>query len=158
MLTLLVRLGLRAGEVAGLQLEDIDWYAGDLVLRGKGRREEKLPIHHDVGKAVADYLRRGRPPTTSRAVFLRLHVPRTGLTSAGVSNLVYRACDRAGVPRVSSHPLRHTAATEMLRSGSSLSEVGQVLRHRSASVTAIYAKVGHVSLGALARPWPGGAA
>jgi integrase/recombinase XerD len=157
-LTLLVRLGLRAGEVARLQLGDIDWRAGELLVCGKGQREEMLPLPDDVGKAVVDYLRHGRPRTTSRAVFLRLHVPLQGLTPIGVSSLVYRACDRAGVTRVSAHPLRHTAATEMLRAGASLAEVGQALRQRSPSSTAIYAKVDHVSLRALARPWPGGVA
>jgi site-specific recombinase XerD len=156
-LTLLVRLGLRAAEVARMQLDDIDWRAGEILVRGKGQREEKLPLPDDVGKAIVDYLRHGRPPTASRAVFLRLHVPLRELTPIGVTSLVYRACSRAGVSRVSAHPLRHTAATEMLRAGASLGEIGQALRHRSSSATAIYAKVDHVSLRALARPWPGGA-
>jgi integrase/recombinase XerD len=156
-LILLVRLGLRAVEVARMQLEDIDWRAGELLVRGKGPRQEKLPLPGDVGEAVADYLRCGRPPTTSRAVFLRLHVPLRELTPIGVTALVYRACARAGVSRVSAHPLRHTAATEMLRAGASLGEVGQALRHRSSTATAIYAKVDHVALRALARPWPAGA-
>lgn len=154
-LTLLVRLGLRAAEVAGLRLKDIDWHAGELLVHGKGRREEKLPLPVDVGAAVADYLRHGRPATTSRAVFVRLHVPLRELTPIGVSALVYRACERAGVRRVSAHPLRHTAATQMLRAGASLGEVGQALRHRPSTSTAIYAKVDHVALRALARPWPG---
>ena len=157
-LTLLVRLGLRAGEVARLQLGDINWHAGELFVHGKGQREEKLPLPKDVGQALVDYLRHGRPRTTSRAVFLRLQVPLRALGPIGVTALVYRACDRAGVTRVSAHPLRHTAATEMLRAGASLSEVGQVLRQRSPSVTAIYAKVNHVELRQLARPWPGDAA
>jgi integrase/recombinase XerD len=156
-LILLVRMGLRAVEVARMQLEDIDWRAGELLVRGKGQCEEKLPLPGDVGEAVADYLRFGRPPTISRAVFLRLHVPLRELTPIGVTSLVYRACARAGVSRVSAHPLRHTAATEMLRAGASLGEVGQALRHRSSTSTAIYAKVDHVSLRALARPWPAGA-
>jgi len=154
-LTLLVRLGLRAAEVAGLRLDDIDWRAGEVLVHGKGRREEKLPLPADVGAAVVDYLRHGRPATTSRAVFVRLHVPLRELTPIGVSALVYRACERAGVRRVSAHALRHTAATQMLRAGASLGEVGQALRHRSSTATAIYAKVDHVSLRALARPWPG---
>ena len=94
-LTLLVRLGLRAGEVAGMQLGDIDWRAGELLVCGKGHREEKLPLPDDVGEALVDYLRHGRPPASSRAVFLRLQVPLRGLTPIGVSSLVYRACDRA---------------------------------------------------------------
>jgi integrase/recombinase XerD len=157
-LVLLVRLGLRAGEVARMQLGDLDWRAGELLVCGKGHREEKLPLPDDVGRAVVDYLRHGRPRTTNRAVFLRLHVPLRGLTTAGVTVLVYRACARAGVARVGAHALRHTAATEMLRAGASLGEVGRVLRQRSPSATAIYAKVDHVSLRALACPWPGGAA
>jgi integrase/recombinase XerD len=158
MLTVLVRVGLRAAEVAGMCLGDIDWRAGELVVRGKGQREEKMPLPDDVGRAIVDYLCHGRPPTASRSVFLRSHVPLRGLGPIGVTAVVYRACDRAGVTRVSAHALRHTAATEMLRAGASLGEVGQALRHRSSSATAIYAKVDHVSLRALARPWPGGAA
>lgn len=156
-LVLLVRLGLRAAEVAGLQLGDIDWHAGELVVRGKGQREEKLPLPDDAGGAIVDYLQHGRPRTVERAVFLRLHVPLRGLTPIGVTSVVYRACDRAGVTRVSAHPLRHFAATEMLRAGASLGEVGQALRQRSSSATAIYAKVDHVALRQLALPWPGGA-
>lgn len=157
-LLLLVRLGLRASEVAGIRLEDIDWRAGEIVVHGKDRRDERLPLPHDVGEAVADYLRRGRPQTKSRSVFVRLLAPRQGLTPTCVTSVVYRACDRAGVSRVGAHRLRHTAATEMLRVGASLSEVGQVLRQRAQKTTAIYAKVDHVSLRSLARPWPGGAA
>lgn len=157
-LTLLVRLGLRAVEVARLQLEDIDWRAGNLVVCGKGRRTETLPLPTDVGAALAAYLRHARPRTKSRTVFLRLHAPLRGMTPIGVTSVVYRACDRAGLARVSAHPLRHSAATAMLRAGASLAEVGQALRHRSPNTTAIYAKVDHASLRALARPWPGGAA
>jgi site-specific recombinase XerD len=151
-------LGLRASEVAGIGLEDIDWRAGEIVVHGKDRRDERLPLPHDVGEAVADYLRRGRPQTKSRSVFVRLLAPRQGLTPTCVTSVVYRACDRAGVSRVGAHRLRHTAATEMLRAGASLSEVGQVLRQRAQKTTALYAKVDHVSLRSLARPWPGGAA
>lgn len=157
-LTLLVRLGLRAGEVAAMQLDDIDWRAGEVVVHGKGPRDEKLPLPVDVGKAVVDYLQKGRPLTDSRAVFLRMAAPRRGLTPSGVSWVVYNACDRAGVARVGAHRLRHTAASQMLRAGASLEEVGQVLRHRAVATTAIYAKVDHARLLALVRPWPGGAA
>jgi len=157
-LTLLVRLGLRAAEVARMQLEDVDWRAGELLVHGKGPREENMPLPVDVGQALVDYLRHGRPDTTSRAVFLRRQVPLRGLGSIGVTSVVYRACERAGVTRVGAHRLRHTAATEMLRAGASLGEVGQALRQRSPSSTAIYAKVDHIALRALARPWPGGAA
>ena len=157
-LTLLVRLGLRAVEVARLQLRDIDWRAGNLVVCGKGRRTETLPLPTDVGAALAAYLRHARPRTKSRTVFLRLHAPLRGMTPIGVTSVVYRACDRAGLARVSAHHLRHSAATAMLRAGASLVEVGQALRHRSLNTTAIYAKIDHASLRTLARPWPGGAA
>lgn len=157
-LVLLARLGLRAGEIAGLRLEDFDWRAGEVVIHGKGRREERLPLPADVGEAVVGYLRRGRPQTDCRAVFVRMVAPLVGLTRGSVTYVVYRACDRAGVPRASAHRLRHTLATDLLRSGSSLTEIGQVLRHRSISATAIYAKVDHEALAGLARPWPGGAA
>jgi site-specific recombinase XerD len=156
-LVVLVRLGLRAVEVTRMRLEDIDWRAGELLVRGKGPREDRLPLPGDVGEAIVDYLRHGRPSTTSRAVFLRLQVPLRELTPIGVTSIVYRACLRAGVSRVSAHPLRHTAATQMLRAGASLGEVGQALRHRSSTATSIYAKVDHVLLRELARPWPAGA-
>jgi len=157
-LTMLVRLGLRAGEVARMRLEDIDWRAAEIVVHGKDRRDERLPLPNDVGKALTDYLRPGRPPTTSRAVFLRLLAPRQQLTPTAVTAIVYGACDRAGLPRVGAHRLRHTAASEMLRAGASLSEVGQALRQRELKTTAIYAKVDDARLSVLARPWPGGAA
>lgn len=157
-LTLLVRLGLRACEVSALRLDDIDWRAGELVVHGKGRRDEKLPLQEDVGEALADYLEHGRPVTQSRSVFIRLQAPRRGLTPIGVTCVVYYACDRAGLPRVGAHRLRHTAATQMLRAGAPLLEVGQALRHRAAATTAIYAKVDHATLRGLARPWPTGAA
>ena len=157
-LVLLSRLGLRAGEVAAMQLSDIDWRAGEMVVHGKGRRDEKLPLPHDAGEALADYLQHGRPRTADRSVFVRLRAPRRGLTPQGVSSVVCLASERAGLGPVGAHRLRHTAATGMLRAGASLAEVGQVLRQRSSGVTAIYAKVDHKSLRTLARPWPGGAA
>lgn len=157
-LLLLARTALRAGEVARLVLDDFDWRAGDLVVHGKGGRVERLPLPADVGAAVAGYLRRGRPRSTSRVVFLRAIAPAVGLTPTGITRVVYAACDRSGLPRVGAHRLRHTAATEMLRAGASLPEIGQVLRHRSVGTTAIYAKVDHNTLRSLARPWPGGAA
>jgi integrase/recombinase XerD len=157
-LMLLVRLGLRAGEVAGLELGDIDWRAGEIVVRGKGQNVERLPLPVDVGEAVADYLRCGRPRSESRIVFLRAIAPLVGLGPTAISWVVYSACDRAGLTHVSAHCLRHTAATEMLRAGASLPEVGQVLRHRRSDTTAIYAKVDHIALRPLALPWPGGIA
>jgi len=158
MLTLLVRLGLRAGEVHSLNLEDIDWRAGELVVRGKGNRVERLPLPADVGQAVAAYLRRGRPVTAQgRTVFVRVHAPHHPLSSGGVTQAVVAAASRAGLGQVSAHRLRHTVATQMVRSGVPLPEVGQVLRHRRLITTAIYAKVDREGLRLLARPWPGGA-
>lgn len=158
-LTLLVRLGLRAGEVARLGLDDIDWRAGELVISGKGNRAERLPLPADVGTALVEYLRRGRPASAQgRTVFVRLKAPHRALTSSGVSQVVAAAGGRAGLGPLHAHRLRHTAATEMLRAGGSLAEIGQVLRHRRQLTTAIYAKVDRRALRVLARPWPGGAA
>lgn len=157
-LMLLARLGLRAGEVAALELGDMDWRAGEVVVRGKGRRQERLPVPADVGEAIVGYLRRGRPPGTDRSLFLRVRAPHGPLSDGAVKGVVRTAGDRAGLPRVGAHRLRHSAATEMLRAGSSLAEIGQVLRHRSASTTAIYAKVDRDALRGLALRWPGGGA
>ena len=156
-LTLLARLGLRAGEVAALELGDIDWRAGELVVRGKGRRQERLPLPVDVGEAVAGWLRRGRPRCDCTKVITRVRAPHRGLSTAGVSAIVSAACRRAGLPELNAHRLRHTAATEMLRAGAALTEVGQVLRHASVLTTAIYAKVDRDRLRTLALPWPGAA-
>jgi integrase/recombinase XerD len=158
-LLLLARLGLRAGEVAGLQLGDVDWRRGELLIRGKGGRQDVLPPPADVGEALVSYLRR-RPRCPCRAVFLRVTAPRQKLDRSTIGWVVRAACDRAGLPRSGAHRLRHTAATQMLRAGASLPEVGQVLRHREQKTTAIYAKVDRTALRALARPWPprGGAA
>jgi integrase/recombinase XerD len=153
---LLVRLGLRAGEVAALILDDIDWRAGELTVRGKGNRAERLPLPVDVGEAIADYLRDGRPATAAgRTVFVRLKAPHQQLTSGGITQVVFAAGQRAGLGKLHAHRLRHTAATAMLRAGAPLAEVGQVLRHRRALSTAIYAKVDRQALAVLARPWPG---
>jgi integrase/recombinase XerD len=152
-LMLLTRLGLRAGEVAAISLDDLDWRAGMLLVHGKGGREDALPLPADVGEAIVAYLRR-RPRCECRALFLRVTAPRHGLNRCTVAWVVRAACDRAGLPRVGAHRLRHTAATGMLRAGASLPEIGQVLRHREQKTTAIYAKVDHAALRALARPWP----
>ena len=152
-LLLLSRLGLRAGEVAGLRLDDVDWRHGELLVRGKGRRQDVLPLPSDVGEAIVSYLRR-RPRCECRALFLRLTAPREGLNRSTVGWVVRAACDRAGLARVGSHRLRHTAATEMLRQSASLGEIGQVLRHREQKTTAIYAKVDRIALRGLVRPWP----
>ena len=160
-LPLLVRLELRAGEVAGLSLDAIDWRAGELVVSGKGNRAERLPLPADAGEAIVAYLRHGRPASAiGRAVFVRVKAPHRALSSSGVSQAVADAARRAGLGLVHAHAhrLHHTAATEMLRAGGSLAEIGQVLRHRRAHTTAIYAKVDQRALRDLARPWPGGAA
>jgi integrase/recombinase XerD len=155
-LTLLVRLGLRSGEVAALQLQDVDWRAGELVVVGKGRRSERLPLPVDVGEPIATYLRNGRPGSAQdRSLFVRIKAPHRGLTSAGVTQVVVLAGRRAGLGSIHAHRLRHTAATRMLAGGAPLHEIGQVLRHREALTTAIYAKVDRDALRPLARPWPG---
>lgn len=154
---LLVRLGLRRGEVSALGLEDLDWRAGEIVVRGKGDRHERLPLPADVGEAVAGYLRRGRPRTAAgRSVFIRVLAPHRALTAGGVTAVVIAAGRRAGLGDVTAHRLRHTAATQMLRAGATLPEVGQVLRHRRLLTTAIYAKVDREALRDLARPWLAG--
>jgi site-specific recombinase XerD len=156
---LLSRLGLRSGEVARLGLDDIDWRRGEIAVRGKANRAERLPLPADVGAAITAYLRRGRPVTAQgRSVFVRVHAPHRALTTGGVTMVVFDAAQRAGLGKIHAHRLRHTAATAMLQAGSTLPEVGQVLRHRSALTTAIYAKVDRDALAVLARPWPADAA
>jgi integrase/recombinase XerD len=154
-LVMLIRLGLRAAEVAGLRLDDIEWRAGQVVVRGKGGTEECLPLPADVGAAIAAYLHHDRPQRVERELFLRAHAPLRGLSPDGVSEVVRTAGERAGLGSFGSHRLRHTAATEMLRAGASLAEVAEVLRHRSVATTAIYAKVDQLALSGLAMPWPG---
>jgi integrase/recombinase XerD len=159
MLVLLVRLGLRPGEVASLRLDDIDWRAGELAVLGKGDRIERLPLPVDVGEAMAEYLREGRPATAEgRTVFIRFRAPHRSLSVSGVTDAVRRTAQRAGLGCVRARQLRHTAATAMVRAGAALPEVGQVLRHRRLLSTSIYAKVDTEGLRELARPWPGGAA
>ncbi len=159
MLVLLARLGLRAGEVRALSLDDIDWRAGEVVIRGKGNRAERLPLPVDVGNAVVAYLRHGRPPTAEgRSVFVRVRAPHRALSSTAVTNVVWRAAERAGLGQFGAHRLRHAAATNMVRAGASLPDVGQVLRHRLLVTTAIYAKVDRAGLRLVARSWPAGAA
>lgn len=153
-LVLLIRLGLRSAEVSALRLDDMDWRSGEIVVRGKGGHHERLPLPADVGEAVADYLRQGRPESSHRDLFLRVRAPIKGLARAGVASVVHTACRHAGMEVVGPHRLRHTAATEMLRAGATMPEVAQVLRHHSAATTAIYAKVDHRSLRQLALPWP----
>ena len=152
----LLRLGLRRGEVAGLKLEDIDWRAGELVVVGKGARLDRLPLPVDVGEAIAAYLRRGRPASDRRLVFLQARAPFEPIAPGTVASTVRRACRRAGVAEVGSHRLRHTAACEMVAAQVPLAEIAQVLRHRSLQSTAIYARVDLDRLRLLAQPWPGG--
>ena len=157
-LLLLTRLGLRANEVSALELKDIDWRSGEILVHGKGRHMERLPLPTDVGTALASYLRRSRPGAATRRLILCVRAPHGPLSSAAVSAVVRHACTRASLLVVGAHRLRHTSATEMLRAGGSLDEIAQVLRHRSHNTTAIYAKVDRNALGELARRWPGGAA
>jgi site-specific recombinase XerD len=156
LLVLLLRLGLRRGEVARLTLDDLDWCAGELVIDGKGGRAERLPLPADVGAAIASYLQRGRPASDRRELFLRARAPYAPIASGTVASTVRRACRRAGIPEVGSHRLRHTAACEMVQAGVPLVRIGQVLRHRSLQSTAIYARVDIEQLRRLAAPWPGG--
>ncbi len=155
-LLLLSRLGLRAGEIAALRLEDVDWRAGELLVRGKGDRHERLPLPADVGAAIVSYLQhRGRQEV--RELFVRVNAPHGALRSSAVRAVVHDACVRAGIEPVGSHRLRHTAATAMLRAGASLPEIAEVLRHRRLETTTIYAKVDRAALRELAPAWPGGA-
>lgn len=158
-LLLLARLGLRAGEVAGLNLEDLDWHSGEVLIRGKGSREDRLPLPPDVGRALATYLRQARPPCSCRRVFLRTQAPRDGLSgSTFISKIVGRALLRAHLDPAhkGAHLLRHSLATRMLRGGASLTQIGQVLRHQHAQTAEIYAKVDFAALRTVAQPWPGG--
>jgi integrase len=156
MMLLLARMGLRAGEVAGLQLGDISWRHGEIIILGKPNRRDRLPLPAEIGEAIAAYLRDGRPSAAlDRSVFIRVKAPRRGLTSGGVTQAVAAAARRAGLGVVHAHRLRHSAATAMLAEGASLDEIGQVLRHRRPLTTAVYAKVNVEALRGLARPWPG---
>jgi site-specific recombinase XerC len=157
-LTVLTRLGLRAGEVAALRLGDIDWRAGELAVHGKAGREDRLPLTQEVGEAIAGWLQDGRPRCVSAAVFTRVLAPHRGLSDRAVSGVVRQASVRAGLPPMGSHRLRHTVATQTLRAGGTLTEVGHLLRQRSLAATSIYAKIDRGALLAVARPWPGGAA
>jgi site-specific recombinase XerD len=153
----LLRLGLRAGEVAALTLDDVDWRAAEIVVHGKGGRLDRLPLPGDVGEAIVAYLQRGRLSTGHRELFLRALAPIGPLAgSSGVSWIVRRACRRAGIPEIGAHRLRHTTACEMVAAGVPLPEIGEVLRHRSVASTALYARVDLDALRSVALPWPGG--
>jgi site-specific recombinase XerD len=153
-LMVLSRLGLRAGEVSAIELGDVDWRAGELLVRGKARRRDQMPLPVDVGEALAEYVQHGRPRIDSRRLFMRVVAPIGPLSSDAVSEIVRHACRRCELPVVGAHALRHTAATETLRAGGSLAEIGQLLRQQTAFTTAIYARVDRAALIGLARPWP----
>jgi len=158
-LMMLARLGLRAKEVATLTLDDVDWRTGQFLIRGKGRRRAFMPLPPDVGEALAAYLSNGRPASGSRHIFLRACPPHVGFPSAqGIRDIARRAIERAGIDhpgRRGSHIFRHSLATELLRSGATLTQIGQVLRHQHHDTTRIYAKVDLASLRTLILPWPG---
>jgi integrase len=157
---LLARLGLRSGEVASLQLDDIDWKAGQLSVHGKSGHRNKLPLPADVGRAIAAYLKSGRPPSTSRSVFLRARAPVCGFQGGcTVGSIVRHRLQRSDVdaPTFGAHQFRHGLATEMLRGGASLGEIGDLLGHRHPQTTMIYTKVDIQALRKLALPWPGDA-
>jgi integrase len=146
-----------ANEAACLELGDVDWRAGEVLVRGKGSRRDGLPLPDDVGEAIVDYLRRHRPPVSCRQLFLRSCAPFHGLSSSAVSAIVRAACTRAGVRSAGAHSLRHGVARELLRQGAPLVEIGQLLRHNDAATTAICARVDRVALSTVALPWPGAA-
>lgn len=160
-LQLLARLGLRAAEVAALTLNDIDWDAGEIIVRGKSGRCDRLPLPDEVGQALATYLRDGRPSCSTRRVFVRHRAPQCGFANGeAVGTIVRRALDRAGLnpAHKGAHLLRHSLATRLLRNGASLAEIGELLRHRNLNTTQIYAKVDESALSKLALPWPRGGA
>jgi site-specific recombinase XerD len=156
-LLLLARLGLRAGEVVALQLDDIDWRGGEILVRGKGLLHDRMPLPVDVGEALTTYLRTDRPPCKTRRVFVCMKAPRCGFAGPStLTTIVRRALDRADLhPAMrGAHVLRHSLATTMLRSGASMTEIGEILRHRSPNTTEIYAKLDFDGLRSLAHPWP----
>lgn len=158
-LVLLARLGLRASEVTTLCLQDIDWQSGVLTIRGKARQRAQMPLPNEVGAAIGDYLQHGRPRSQSRRVFLREWAPHIGFASAASVTMIARvALERAQIdtPRKGAHVFRYTLATQLLRSGASLTQIGQLLRHHSQDSTRIYAKVDVEALRGLAVRWPGG--
>jgi integrase/recombinase XerD len=154
-LALLARLGLRASDVACLLLDDVDWRAGEIVLRGKGRHEDRLPLPVQVGEAMAAYLQRGRPQAECRNVFVTLRAPIRPLRPVTVSRVVLFACVRAGLPPARAHRLRHALGAELIGHGVKLNAIGAILRQRDLGVTAMYSKVDLGSLRQVAQPWPG---
>jgi site-specific recombinase XerD len=156
-MTLVARLGLRSIEVARLELRDVDWRAGELVVRGKGRRHDRLPLPVEVGEALVAYLSGGRCPEGARRLFLTCRAPRGPIRADLVGDVVEQACTRAGLPLVGPHRLRHALAGELLRHGAGLVAISQVLRHQDLATTARYAKVDLEALRQVAQPWPGAA-
>jgi site-specific recombinase XerD len=154
-MTLVARLGLRSIEVARLELRDVDWRAGELVVRGKARRQDRLPLPAEVGEALVAYLAWGRTPAGARRLFLTCRAPRGPIRADLVGDVVERACVRAGLPCVGPHRLRHALAAELLRRGAGLVAISQVLRHQDLATTALYAKVDLNTLRHVAQPWPG---
>ena len=153
-LLVLVRLGLRASEVARLDLEDFDWHRGEVMIKAKGGRGDVMPLPVEVGEAIAAYLRAGRPECHSRAVFMTAVAPIRRLSGDGVALVVRRACQRGGIAPIGPHRLRHTLATETLRAGAPMAEVAQLLRHADQATSSIYAAADAAAVTALARPWP----
>jgi integrase len=157
---MLAKLGLRADEVATLTLDDVDWRSGEMLVRAKGRQRARMPIPPDVGAAVVAYLRDGRPKSSCRRLFLRSFAPHVGFASGcAITMIAKTALERAGIrgyAHQGAHIFRHSLATELLRSGATLSEIGQLLRHESHDTTRIYAKVDVDALRTLSLPWPGG--
>ncbi|UWU25583.1 site-specific integrase (plasmid) [Rhizobium sp. CB3060] len=159
MLLLMARLGMRAPEVMAVQLDDIDWRAGEILVRGKGQRHDRLPIPPDVGEAISRYLREERTSTTTRTLFVSHRAPNRPFKDSQIINSILREAFAAtGVkpptPYVGSHVLRHSLATNLVRSGASLEEIGDLLRHRSRATTMIYAKLDTDGLRSIAQPWP----
>jgi integrase/recombinase XerD len=156
-LLLLAHLGLRAGEVVALQLDDINWRAGEIMVRGKGLLHDRMPLPADVGEALTSYLRRDRPVCATRRVFVCMKAPPRGFAGPSTqTTIVRRALARADLHPVfkGAHLLRHSLATSMLNSGATMGEIGEVLRHRAPNTTEIYAKVDFEGLRSLAHPWP----
>lgn len=154
LMTVLVRLGLRVGEVVAMELDDVDWRRGEVMVRSKGGWRDPLPLPVDVGQALVAYLARRGPDNGARQVFLQVRAPRQPMTMTGMRAVVRRACSRVGIADTSTHRLRHAAATDMLRHGSPLHEIGMVLRHRDVATTSMYAKVDFAALATVAQPWP----
>ncbi len=159
-LMVLAKLGLRASEVAALSLDDIDWRSGKILVYGKGRREAMMPLPHDVGAAIVAYIRHGRPDSPCRRLFLRMLAPHVGFASGcAITMIAKQALKRAGIHGYAhhgAHLFRHSLATELLRSGASFAEIGQLLRHRSTDSTRVYAKLDIEKLRELSLAWPGG--